>query len=122
MPARINGYTMTTMEGEIPSYANRVESRERAGVDGYTHMRLGKRSETFSLKTSTLALTLASARSLAADYESLAATFAAIETTDGRHFGRVLVHRVQSTVRKLLLSTDGSTAIVDTTWTLQRGA
>ena len=117
---RINGYTLTSLEGEVPSYAHRVMAKERAGVDGYTYLRLGKRSEPFSLRSTTLCSSRSAARRRARDYESLAGSFVTVDMPSGEDFGTVMCLSVSTQVRDVLLATDGSSALVYATWQLQR--
>jgi hypothetical protein len=120
MSAKIGGYRMHQMAGAVPAWKNAVLTKARAGTDGYTFVKLGKRSNEFELKTVALVGNLSDARRRQRDYESLQGTFVRLETAQGQSYTGVLVHDVSCELDPLILSTDGSDARIMATWRLQR--
>lgn len=121
MAARIAGYNMAEWSGDVPPMANTVEARERAGTDGYTFVLRGKRSPPFQVVTSSLHASLSAARQRAGDYERLIGSFVVVDDPAGRSYGRVMVINAVCHAAPVLHSTDGNHALVQATWTLQRG-
>lgn len=119
--AKIANYTMTNWRGEVPPMANVVTARERAGTDGYTFVLSGKRSPQFTIQTVSTHGALSAARSRASDYERLIGSFVTGEDPGGRSYSKLMVLGAVCRVAPVLSATDGSSAIVECTWTLQRG-
>ena len=117
----IAGYTMVSWVGEVPPMANMVSARERAGTDGYTFVLSGKRSPVFTVRTRSTHASTSAARSRAGDYERLIGTFVTAEDQGGRPYGKLMVLGVTCRVLPLLNATDGSDAMIEASWTLQRG-
>ena len=117
---RLGTFLFLGATGDIPAWAYQTETRERAGVDGYTFVRLGKRSQPFQWRTRTTATSLAAAQSLAEAYDNLSGQFVSLRDGAGRTYGRVYVHSVKTAVAVLGLSTDGGTHMITADWTLQR--
>jgi len=120
MGARIAGYGMDQWQGQVPGYRESVQTKERAGVDGYTFIRQGRRSAPFSIRTVSLHSDIGAARSRARDFETLCGQLVTIEDPGGRSYGPVMVHDVSTQTRRVLYATDGSEAAVEATWQLQR--
>lgn len=120
MAIKIGGYTLDQWQGQIPGWGNKVTTRERRGADGYTFVLDGKRSPVFEVRTVELVSSLSQARQREVDYAALEATFVVVEPPQGRSFSGVLVHKVFTEVQDVLLSTDGSSAKIMATWTMQR--
>jgi len=121
MGAKINTYTVDGWRGTVPALANTVTARDRAGTDGYTFVRAGKRSPPFTISTRETCSTISSARNRCADYEALINKFVILEDPSGRGYSRVMVLNVVPEARRLLVSTDGNAAVVSAEWSLQRG-
>ena len=119
--AKVGTYTQSNWSGIVPPMANQVTAKERAGTDGYTFCLSGKRSPPFQIQTTSLHDTIADARSRCTDYELLIGTFITLEDPSGRSYGRVMVMNAIAQAKRLLHSTDGSHAAVETSWSLQRG-
>jgi hypothetical protein len=116
----IGAATFDGMTGDIPGWRNQVVSLERAGVDGYTYLLQGKRSQPFTLRTIKTSADATSAKTLADRYDTLCGTFVNVTEGNGRVYNKVLVLDVSHTVTRLALSTDGNTYLVAASWQLQR--
>lgn len=119
--AKVHTYTVDAWSGKVPALANTVEARDRAGTDGYTFVRRGKRSPQFAVSTRETRNGISAARDRCTDYESLIGRFITLEDPGGRSFSRVMVLGVTATASRILTSTDGNSALVTAEWTLQRG-
>lgn len=119
--SKINGYTVDWLNGTVPPMTNTIDVRERAGTDGYTFVRKGKRSPQFQVVVRDTLRSLSAARDRCTDFEALTGKFVTLEDPGGRSFSKVMVLGVTAQASPILFSTDGSAAIVNVTFTLQRG-
>jgi hypothetical protein len=117
---KISTYDMDGWTGQVPSWKPEIQPHERAGVDGYTLVQLGKRSAPFEIKTRKTTTGQAAANALAAQYEALTSRIITIREPGGRSHSRIVVLDCTPRCVPLAFSTDGGTYLVEATWRLHR--
>ena len=120
----IGGHSVISAKGAINPQGERLEDTTRPGVDGVSYRRIGKKSESFQLRTFTDAASAAAAKALVATtYKGLQGTLVTVVDDMGNTWNNVAVLAVDPVsvkgVNTPVGGVVGGVVLLECLWTLQ---